>query len=93
MNEESLSKISTDLRNLIQAEEESIKEMLRYYAPQDCYYELISRVHNRANAIAQEYGYKDVLSLVAEIEKHTSEKYIRFSEFGRFAIRYQTKLA
>jgi hypothetical protein len=93
MNEESLSKISTDLLNLIKAEEESIRELLLYYAPQDCYYELISRVQKRANVIAREYGYKDVLTLIAEIEKHTSDRYIRFSDFGRFAIRYQTKLA
>jgi hypothetical protein len=93
MKEESLSKVSTDLLNLIKSEEEMISEMLRYYAPQDCYYQLISRVQQRANVIAQEYGYKDVLSLIAEIEKHTSNKYVRFSDFGRFAIRYQTKLA
>jgi hypothetical protein len=93
MNKTSLSEVSTELHNLIQAEEAAIREMLLHYAPQDCYYELISRVQKRANVIAQEYGYKDALSLLAEIEKHTSNKYIRFSDFGRFAIRLQTKLA
>lgn len=93
MNEESLSKVSTDLLNLIKAEEECIRNMLLYYAPQDCYYSLISSVQKRANVIAQEHGYKDALTLIAEIEKHTCNKYVRFSDFGRFAIRYQTKLA
>jgi hypothetical protein len=93
MNEESLSRISTDLLNLIKAEEEMISQMLRFYSPQDCYYQLISRVNQRANVIAKENGFDNVLALVSEIEKHTSKKYIQFSDFGRFAIRYQTRLA